>query len=241
MTRFTRVCVVLLVAATSACSGPTDAPAPRTTAPAIRASASKSTSVKDPAATWQIPVADAGLSVKSDGRFSDGTYSVYADGVCSVSGRIFATTASSPTPSGDAVLQMSYPKGKSCGRTIIVGYPDGGADTLAAFNNLNKLQSNDPNTVIPIGQTAYRRLIIGFNATLLGNPSSGRCGRIIFGDNGNVGAGTDMLLVTRLNSTTWHVQSQPAPNNRALCENLGEIYDNMIVDFVVVSSYGLPS
>src|SRR5437899_9495184 len=46
----------------------------------------------DPTATWKLPLADGALALRSDGQFGDGTYSVYANGGCSVSTRIFATT-----------------------------------------------------------------------------------------------------------------------------------------------------
>lgn len=192
--------------------------------------------VESPSATWKIPLAHDGLALRSDGLFSDGTNSVYATGVCSVSGTIFVGEAET----GDAILQMSYPKGKSCGRRVTMVYPDGFQERLATFSNLNKLQSFTLGNAISVGQSAYRRLIVGFGATLLNNPNTGRCGRVIFGDNGVVGAGTDMLVVTRINATTWRVQSQPAPNNRAFCETLNVIYENMNVDFTIESSYALP-
>lgn len=232
----------LLLAVVAGCSAPTDVSAPHAAIAPVPSLASKSGSAKDPTATWSIPLDDATLALKSDQRYGDGTSSIYANGICNVSTIIFAVvTSTSPSPSGDATLQTTYPQGHSCGRTVVVSYPDGGADTLAPFMNLNKLESPDPSTVIPVGQSGLRRLIVGFNDKLSGNPNSGRCGRVIFGDNGTVGAGTDMLVVTRLSPTTWHVRSQPAPNNRALCENLGVIYDNMTVDFTIVSSYPLPS
>lgn len=223
-----------LIFGVASCSEPTAAP--RVLSGSLVPSASKSSQASDPTATWKIPLADGGLALKSDARFSDGSASVYANGVCGVSTRIFAA----PSESGDATLQTSYPKGKGCGRTVITTYPDGGADTLAFLANLNKLESADLGNAIPIGQSSLRRLIIGFNDRLSGNPTSGRCGRVIFGDNGTVGAGTDMLVVTRVDAATWRVQSQPAPNNRALCENLGAIYDGMNVDLTIVSSFGLP-
>lgn len=232
---------LLSVAIVAGCSRPGDATIALTMPTSTGSLTSKSTQVKDPSATWGIPLDDGSLAVRSDRQFGDGTYSLYTNGVCGVTTTIFATTASSPTPSGDAVLETSYPKGKSCGRTVTMVYPDGGQETLATFSNLNQLQSPEASTIIPVGQTSLRRLIIGFNATLLSNPTSGRCGRVIFGDNGQVGAGSDKLLVTRLSPTTWHVQSQPAPNNRAYCENLNTIYDNMNVDLMIVSSYPLPS
>jgi hypothetical protein len=193
----------------------------------------------DPTATWKIPLADAGLSLKSDHLFGDGTYSVYADGTCTVGAKIFATTAFSNT--GDATIEMGYPSGRKCGRAITVTYPDAGSETLATFSNLNQLQNTDPATVIHVGSSALRRLIVGFEVASLKNPTASRCGRVIFGDNGNVGAGTDKLVVTRIDATTWRVQSQPSPNDRALCERLNTIYAGMVVDFLVVSSAPLPT
>jgi hypothetical protein len=175
----------------------------------------------DPTATWKIPLADAGLSLQSDGMFGDGTYSVYANGVCRVSATIFAN-------SGDATVQTTAPKGNTCGRRFRVVYPDGGSDFTPAFNNLNKLQQPP----IPVGTTEERRLIL--------NPGEGtRCGRVIFGSNGIVGDGTDKLLVTRMDARTWQVQSQASPNDRAFCESNGAIY-NMQVSFVIIASRDLP-
>jgi hypothetical protein len=228
----------ILVLAAAACSDATSAPS----APALDAPPApmmgKTPTVKDPTATWKIPLADVGLSLKSDGRNGDGTYSVYANGVCSVAAKIYATTEASNT--GDATIQMSYPKGRTCGRTITMVYPDGTQETLAAFSNLNQLQSTDPSTIIPTGQTALRRLIINVDGGA-NNPTPSRCGRVIFGDNGRVGADSDMLLVTRIDARTWRVQSQPASDKRAFCEKLGRSEGGMNVDFVLESSYPLPS
>lgn len=56
----------------------------------------------------------------------------------------------------------------------------------------------------------------------------------------NVGAGSDSVLVTRLDARSWQVQSQAAPDQqRAYCENNGALY-SMPVSFVVVSSANLP-
>lgn len=201
--------------------------------------------VKDPTATWLIPLADAGLVLRSDQRYADATntHSVYANGTCSVATRIFATTESNVDPSGDATISMTHPSGGRCGRTVTIAYPDAAiTESLATFSNLNKLQDNgDATTIIPVGGTALRRLIVGFEHRTLGNPTSGRCGRVIFGDNGSVGAGTDMLRVTRLDARTWRVQSQQPPSDRALCEKTGTIIGGMTVDFTVVASRDLPT
>jgi hypothetical protein len=189
--------------------------------------------VTDPTATWKIPLADAGLALRSDHAYSDGTYSLYADGVCNVSGKIFATTAASN--SGDATLQTSTPTKGKCGRLISLFYPDGYQETVATFNNLNELENTGYS--IPVGATVTRRLVIN-PGVLANNPS--RCGRLHFGVGtlGLKGVGSDSLLVTRLDASTWQVQSQAAPNDRALCENNGQIYE-MPVSFMIVSSYPL--
>jgi hypothetical protein len=192
-------------------------------------SRTSSVGVTDPTATWKIPVNDAALSLKSDGQFSDGVFSIYADGVCKVSAKIFATTALSNT--GDATIQTSAPKGNGCGRRFRLVYPGGESDFFDTFSNLNKLQSSI--SVIAVGNTEPRRLILG---------TVPRCGRVIFGDNGNVGAGTDMLNVKRVDLRTWHVQSGAAGADRALCENAlppNNIY-NLQVSFDVVASRDMP-
>ena len=79
----------------------------------------------NPSATWKLPLADVGLSIKSDGQYSDGTYSVYANGVCSFSSTIFYDGT------GDNTFGFEYPHGRSCGRAWTVTYPDGVSETLA--------------------------------------------------------------------------------------------------------------
>jgi hypothetical protein len=184
--------------------------------------------VTDPTATWKIPLDDGALSLRSDGLFPAGGFSVYADGVCRVAAKIFATTALSNT--GDATIELTAPRGNTCGRRFRLVYPDGGIDAFDTFSNLNALQSTSPASIIPVGETAPRRLILG-NAT--------RCGRMIFGDNGRVGAGTDKLNATRVDARTWHLQSGAPGADRALCESTGVIY-NLQVSFDVVASRDLP-
>lgn len=185
----------------------------------------------DPTATWLIPLADAGLAFRSDGNatYSVGTNSVYANGVCGVSTKIFATTAGSN--SGDATLQTG--KVKNCVRQFILRYPDAATETVLSFNNLNILQNTG--YAIPVGTTVKRRLIIA-PGSVVNNPS--RCGRVLFGPNGAVSPGSDSLNVTRIDAQTWQVQSHP-DSNLAYCENTGELYA-MPVSFVIVSSAVLP-
>lgn len=185
----------------------------------------------DPTATWLIPLDDAGLALRSDGNatYSVGTNSVYANGVCGVSTRIFATTGGSN--SGDATLQTA--KAKNCSRRFTLLYPDAVTETVLSFNNLNILQNTGYS--IPVNTTVKRRLIIA-PGSLANNPS--RCGRVLFGPNGAISPGSDSLNVTRMDAQTWLVQSDP-DSNLAYCENTGELYA-MPVSFVIVSSAVLP-
>ncbi|MEP7327270.1 MAG: hypothetical protein ABI836_15065 [Gemmatimonadota bacterium] len=184
----------------------------------------------DPTATWLIPLADAGFGLASDGLYGDGSFSVYANGVCGVSGQIFATTAGSNT--GDATIQTG--KAKNCSRHFLLRYPDGGTESVLSFNNLNVLQSTSYS--IPIGSTVKRRLIVA-PGSISNNPS--RCGRLLFGPNGSAGLGSDSLEVTRLDAQTWQVQSQAAPDNRAYCESNGQLY-SIPVNVTIRSSVPLP-
>lgn len=189
------------------------------------------TKVVDPTTTWKIPLADAGLALRSDHAYSDGTYSVYADGVCNVTGTIASTT---PTSSGDAATRF-LSRGK-CGRTISLFYPDGFSENVATFNNVNGLDNTTYS--ISIGATALRRLVINPGVV---NFTATRCGKLFFGVGplGEKGIGTDSVLVTRIDASSWLVRSQPAPNDRALCETTGVIYE-MPVSFVIIASYPLP-
>lgn len=185
-----------------------------------------------PSDTWKLPLADAGLSFKSDRQYSDGTYSVYAAGVCNVTGTIFTGDGGSTNNSGDATIQTSLANHGQCGRLFTIAYPDGVSETLASFNNLHELE----NTIyaIPAGSMALRRLTI--NTANVTNKVTPRCGKLQFGPFQTTGGvGSDSVQVTRLDASTWRVQSQAAPNDLALCENNGQLY-HMQVSFLVVSS-----
>lgn len=179
--------------------------------------------VSDPTSTWKFPLSDAGLSVKSDRKYSDGTYSVYADGVCGVTGKFFATTATSN--SGDVTLTMgSERKCANSPRKMTVSYDDGFVETTTAFINLHDIENTT--TSIPIGSTAPHFLAIHYTT---------RCDALQFGKDSN----GDNVLVTRVDAHTWHAVSQPTPNDRAYCTTTGRSY-HMQVDFVIVSSRDLP-
>ncbi|HEY6829088.1 MAG TPA: hypothetical protein VI259_19645 [Gemmatimonadaceae bacterium] len=188
--------------------------------------------VLDPTATFTIPLSDAGLSIRSDHLSSDGTNSVYANGVCNVSAKIFATTQFSN--SGDATLSTGT-SGK-CGRHITVIFPDGSSEVDGTFMNLREIENSTYS--IPVGATIKRQLHVGTDQT----PSShSRCGGFVFGYGvaNNVGAGSDSVWVTRLGANTWHAYSQAPPHNLAWCKNTGQLFA-MNVDLTVISNRPLP-
>jgi hypothetical protein len=220
MPRSFSLSLIMLLAGLAACADQSTSPtAPDHTGIAM----AKPGGPTDPTATWTLPAPDGVIGFASDGQ------GAYADGACGVTTRIFATTAGSN--SGDATIQVA--KAKNCTRRFTLRYPDGSTETIPSFNNLLRLQNTSSS--IPIGTTVKRRLIVSPGA-ITNNPS--RCGRLLFGPNGTVGAGSDSLDVTRVDASTWQVQSAGS-NNLATCENTGELYA-MPVSFTVTSSYPLP-
>ncbi len=216
--------LIALLAALAACADQSTAPtAPLGTGPRA---AAKPGGTTDPTATFTFP--NSGFSLLGDGLYLTGGNSVYANGVCGVSTRIFATTAGSN--SGDATIQTS--KAKNCQRRFTLRYPDAVTEVVPSFNNLLQLQNTTFS--IAIGATVKRRLIVNPGA-IANNPS--RCGRLLFGPNGAVGAGSDSVNVSRTDASTWQVQS--AGSHLAYCEANDSLYA-MPVSFVVVSSEPLP-
>jgi len=183
-----------------------------------------------------LPLDDAVLALRSDRQYSDGTYSVYADGVCNVTAKIFATTQY--YISGDATLDMNGSgsgKRTTCLRRVTLIYPDGISETIPVFSNLREVENTTYS--IPVGATVKRQLHIGSGSSA--DPS--RCDALPFGygEVSGLGVGSDSVLVTRINASTWHVVSQPSPHNFAYCKSNQQLYA-MPVDFVVVSSSPLP-
>jgi hypothetical protein len=191
---------------------------------------------QDVTARWGFPLADAGLSVRSDGQFSDGSYSWYSHGVCTVSSAIFVGG------SGDNTINFSYPKTAPktvCGRTFTMVFPDGFTETLAYAGGVQILQSSS--FQIPVGTQAKRHMRFGADQRGRGNPVAARCGLgLVFGEGGgNPALGSDSVVVSRLDARTWRVQSQAAPDNQAFCIDNGQLYD-MTLDFLIVASRDLP-
>ena len=186
----------------------------------------------DPTASWLIPLDGTGLAFTSDGKYAAGPYSVYQNGVCGVTAKIFATASASN--SGDATMQTDNPanRDRKCAdwpRKVTFTYPDAVSETTTFFGNLHEIQNTTYS--IPIGATVTRPLNLSSSST----PS--RCGTIRFRTTKIDGTylGADSVLVTRLDASTWEVTTQPAPNNRGYCENLGSNIE-MPLRFRVVSA-----
>jgi hypothetical protein len=193
--------------------------------------------IGDPTTTLLVPTADADLGLKSDGQFVSGASSVYANDVCGVKAKIFATTAASN--SGDATMQTNNPtfRDRKCvayPRTMTLAYSDGVTETIPVFMNLRQVQNTT--TSIPVGTTVKRAFSI--------NPTQAtRCDILLWATERLNAPGVllpaDSVLVTRVAADTWHVQSQPYPANRAYCTTLDRSF-NMSLDFTIVASRPLP-
>jgi hypothetical protein len=181
----------------------------------------------DPTVTWKLPLADAALAFRSDRQFSDGTYSGYANGVCSVTTWV-EMLSTDPFP-GFAHLSLGSAKKGQCSRSLKIFYSDG---TTELAGGATQRSLSDPR-IVP-GTTVLRTFAI------LSASAASRCGRVLFGQSGQgAGVGSDSVLVTRsLDGATWHVQSNSnsdgSPKNLALCENANQLF-HMPVDFLIVA------
>src|SRR5690349_16288629 len=195
-TAYAGAAALLLVAACSAdVAKPT---APRMNPQGVVVSAAKTT---NPTSTWEIPLDDAALSVKSDHKYPDGsnTYSLYAPGVCSFSSTMFTTG------SGDDTFGFDYPRPGKCGRTWTVTYSDGFSETLAYGGGLQILENGSFS--IPVGDSTLRHFRFAAGTGPSGNPVASRCSQgLVFGENGNNPApGSDSVWVRRVDAQTWDV------------------------------------
>ena len=230
MTRNARVIATAATLFIAACAGDDnrdDVMAPQYAKPA---------GPSDPATSWLIPLDATGLAFGSDGNFAAGGYSVYQNGKCGVTSKIFATTAASN--SGDAIVQTDNPatRDRKCAsypRTVRFSYPDGTSEATTLFANLHEVQNTSYS--IPVGTTVTREL------NLSSSTSASRCGVIKFRGidrEGNV-LGADEVLVTRVDASTWDVATQPAPLNKGYCTNTGELLE-MPLRFRIVAAAPLP-
>ena len=215
----------LLAAALVAC---TDTSAPTgATAPDLQPRLGKATTTSNPTATVKVPLAAGALSVRSDGQFSDGTYSVYANGICGITGTIFLTG------SGDAVVDGGNPRfaDRKCAsypRKMTVVYPDASSEVISGVEvAVQELET--ASYVIPVGSSALRHFHVRTSTT--------RCDGVHWGTFGG-----DSAVVTRTATNTWHVQSQAYPNDQAACKNTAGNYvlGHMPLDLWIVSSRALP-
>jgi hypothetical protein len=229
-TAFAAAAALLLVAACG-----TDVPKP--TGPRVNPTGTVPlfANTTNPTSTWELPLDDAGLSVKSDHKFPDasGTYSLYTPGVCSFTSTMFTTG------SGDDTFGFTYPKTGKCGRTWTVTYSDGFTETLAFGGGLQVLENSVFS--IPINGTALRHFRFGEGTQPDFNPVPSRCSQgLVFGPNGgNPAPGSDSVLVSRVDSRTWDVHSQAAPADSAYCIDNGHLYE-MHIAFRIVASQALP-
>lgn len=192
----------------------------------------KAPAVADPTATVKIPLADGALNLKSDQAFGDGTNSVYANGVCGVTARIYLGG------SGDMVLLGGSPRDAdpSCPsypRKYTVLYPDSTSDVVSG-GTMAVTQLQSATFSIPVGTSALR----GFHVST----GSARCEGVHWGAR----AGGDKVVVTRTAPDTWHLTTQAFPYNQAVCKNtvkgsiVGTPLGHMPIDLWIVSSRALP-
>ncbi len=193
---------------------------------------------------WKLPINSAGLGLTSDGAQSDGTYSVYDDGVCGTSSQIFTGG------SGDGTLQTNNPTGKTRGcsgraMTVVypVGdpvYPNGGSETMLVFLNVHNI--SNATTTIQVGYANRVERQLGLNPT-----QKQRCDAWRWT---NTSVPGDNVWVERINSTTYHVYTKDrdpdpavaaanAANNKAVCMTTGQAH-HLSVDLYVVSKQSLP-
>lgn len=199
-------------------------------------------------ATWKLPLDTSGLGLISDGQYSDGENSVYDDGICGVTTRIFNATGSS---SGDATLQTNNPTAKANGcaqypRKMTLVYPvgdpqyeNGGTETMAVFLNVRNIAN--PTTVIPVGYANRVQRHFTVNPT-----QSTRCDAWRWSSD----LSSDDVWVERMDARTYHVYTKdrdPDPDvalafadkNRATCTTTG-VQHHLSVDFLIVSKQDLP-
>ena len=186
----------------------------------------------DPTASFWFPLDDTALGLRSDHLYTSGTSSVYAEGVCGVHSKIFATTGASN--SGDAIMHTSNHmyRDRNCAqypRNVTIEYAPGDVESSEVFMNVREIANTTYQ--IPIGTTVRRALAV----------QAGRCESLRFNTQpaGGMYLGADSVNVTRVDASTWLVETQPYPDNKAYCNATGALY-NIAVQFTVVSSGALP-
>jgi hypothetical protein len=116
-------------------------------------------------------------------------------------------------------------------RHIRVTFPDGFSELTYSTTNLQRVENTT--FQIPIDSTVKRQLNMGTGESV-------RCTGIRWGANTGSSVEGDSVLVTRTAANTWHVQTQPAPDNHGVCLSISPTAYNLSVDFWVVSDRPLP-
>lgn len=179
---------------------------------------------------WKFPTpAEDTLGLRSDGistYVKDG-YNVYKHGVCGVS----ATFQSA----GDATMQTNNPnyRDRKCPdypRKIKLVYRSDDPDMpdkteiMEAFFNLDNARD------IPVDPTVTVKRAFNLNPTQTTRCDAWRW-RAVTVDGVEIKG--DSVLVTRLDTKTWHVRTSAYPDNKAVCTPTGRIH-HLAVDFRIV-------
>ncbi len=189
--------------------------------------------VTDPTTTWTYPLNDAGLGVRSDHLYSDGVHSVYSNGVCNLSTTIFATDAKSN--SGDATLE--HRSQRPVRPSFHVRVSRRLQRDAAQFQQ--SAHAREHHVLDPDRHDGRAAAPHGVGCRSRTSPRDAAVWSGAAGVLAQTAAGSDSVLVTRLDASTWHVVSQPPPHNLAWCKTTGELFA-MPVDFTVVSNRPLP-
>jgi hypothetical protein len=229
------VAIAALAAACSTGDGGTTLIAPH--GPAF----GKAPAPTDPTTTFWFPLDDAALGVQSDhiATYVSGDSSGYADGVCGVHSKIFATAAASN--SGDAIMGTDDPKfgDRHCRdyprKLHLVMRDDAGNVAVqlstTVFMNVHDVQNLTD--VIPIGGNIARGFTFGEDPHC-----NGLHWTLVLPDQVTP-SGANQVIVTRTSANTWVVQTQPYPNDKAYCLGDGQLY-HVPVRFTIVASQALP-
>jgi len=155
-----------------------------------------------------------------------------AEGATASSGKV----ASSTLPAGFhfAMLDIFRQDYAESEWARVFFYPDGTSDLIGVFGNLRQIENTT--YAIAVGTTVKRQLHLGTTAP---NATS-RCNGLVWGYGvaNDIAAGSDSVLVTRVDASTWHVASDPN-HNLAWCKATGELFP-MSVEFTLVASRALP-
>jgi hypothetical protein len=191
----------------------------------------------DPTATFILP--NGGFGLGGDGKYLNGGESEYAEKVCGVHSKIFATAEASN--SGDAIMHTSNPKyrDRKCPdypRKVSLDYDGNGSvdEQVEVFINLGGIHNTT--YYIPLNETREHRLNV--------NPeSSAVCdGVLVFNDQyQDTPVSAKKVYVTRTAGDRWLVRTDnPATpdvveSGTAYCSSTGA-YHTISVQFMVVSS-----